>query len=164
MFAAVAITLQPVRDEDTAFLRALYASTRTDLAAMGLAPAQLEGVLQMQFQAQHANYAAAYPGARHEVILEDGKPVGRIYVWRSGQEVRLVDIALLPAARGRGIGTELLRDLIAQSEGERLPVRLQVVVTNPARRLYLRLGFRRTGGDGVYDEMEWSSQPRPQEP
>ena len=158
----MAITLQPTGDDDEAFLRSLYASTRQDeVAAWGWPPAQVEAFLQMQFLAQRTGYAAAYPGARHELILEDGHPIGRLYVWRKGDELRLVDISLLPGARGRGIGTALMRRLMAEAaaHGERLC--LQVATTNRARQLYLRLGLRRTGGDAVYDEMEWFAIPPP---
>ena len=154
----MAITLRPVREDDDAFLRALYATTRDDVAAWGWPQAQVESFLQMQFRAQSMSYAAAYPDAQRDVIVEDGQPIGRLYVWRRGDEVRLVDISLLPAARGRGIGKQLLEQLISDTAARKARLRLQVTTVNPARRLYLRLGFRRTGGDGVYDEMEWSPQ------
>jgi ribosomal protein S18 acetylase RimI-like enzyme len=156
----LAITLHPVGDDDEAFLRSLYASTRQEeIAAWGWPAAQGEAFLQMQFRAQHAGYVAAYPGAQHDLILEDGQPVGRLYVWRKGDELRLVDISLLPATRGRGIGTALIRQLVAEAAAQGKRLCLQVVTTNRARRLYLRLGFRRTGGNAVYDEMEWRAIP-----
>jgi ribosomal protein S18 acetylase RimI-like enzyme len=156
----LAITLQPAGDCDEAFLRALYASTRQDeTAAWGWTPAQVDAFLALQFLAQRTNYATAYPGAKHELILEDGHPIGRLYVWRKGDELRLVDISVLPAARGRGIGTSLIRRLMAEATPRRERLCLQVATTNRARQLYLRLGFRRTGGDAVYDEMEWCATP-----
>jgi ribosomal protein S18 acetylase RimI-like enzyme len=155
--------LQPAGDDDEAFLRTLYASTRQDeIRAWGWTPAQAQPFLQMQFFAQRTSFAAAYPGAKHELILEDGQPLGRLLVWRHAGEVRLVDISLLPAARGRGIGTALLRRLIAEAEADEKRLCLQVLTTNRARQLYLRLGFRRTGGDAVYDEMEWFAAPAPE--
>lgn len=159
------ITLRPVCDQDEEFLRALYASTRREeVAAWGWPAAQVEAFLAMQFGAQRGSYAAAYPNARHDVIVKDDERVGRFYVWRGKSEWRVVDISLLPTARGQGIGSMLLRRLMDEAAGERLPVRLQVVPTNPARRLYLRLGFRFTRGDGMYDEMEWSADAPPREP
>ena len=154
-----AVTLRPATPADEPFLRALYASTREqEVAAWGWSPAQREAFLSLQFTAQQAGYANAYPEAEHHLILADAEPVGRIMVWRGPSHWQLVDISLVPAARGRGIGSELLARLQreAQSAGKRL--RLQVSVANPAaRRLYERAGFRRVGGDSVYDDMEWSA-------
>ena len=62
-----------------------------------------------------------------------------------------------PGLRGRGIGTGLLKDLLAEAAEKGRPVRLKVVLTNPARRLYERQGFIGLGNDGVYEQMEWRS-------
>ena len=156
---AMAIALQAVSEADEPFLLELYASTRREeMAAWNWPPAQVAAFLQMQYRAQRLSYADAYPGAEHSLVLEDGRPIGRLLVWRGPAEVRLVDISLLPAARGRGLGSRLLRQLMQEAAAARLPLRLQVLTTNPARRLYLRLGFRRTGGDPVYDAMEWTPE------
>ena len=63
----------------------------------------------MQFDAQHAHYQEHYAGAAFDVILVDGQPAGRLYVAREADEIRIVDIALLPEFCNRGIGTTLLR-------------------------------------------------------
>jgi GNAT superfamily N-acetyltransferase len=70
-------------------------------------------------------------------------------------EIRLVDLALLPACRGHGIGTGLLQSLLAKARRAGMPVRLHIFKMNRAARLYEHLGFFRTGGDGIYDHMEW---------
>jgi ribosomal protein S18 acetylase RimI-like enzyme len=108
----------------------------------------------MQFNAQKRWYDMAYAGADHQLILVDEKPAGRILVFRDKDSNRLVDIALLSEYRSRGVGTQLLRDLIAKCESEHLPLRLQVTKVNPARHLYERLGFITIGEDGMYYEME----------
>ncbi len=122
---------------------------------MDLDVAEKESVLRMQFEAQRAAYAAARPNARFETIEQRGRPIGRLVVDRRGDEIHLVDIALLPAARGRGIGGALIRRLCEQ--GGR-PVRLRVERTNPALRLYRRLGFVEVGDDNVYALMEWAPE------
>ena len=66
----------------------------------------------------------------------------------------LVDIALLAEHRKLGIGARLLRELIEQSESAGIPIRLQVLKTNPAQHLYERLGFVMTGEDELYLQME----------
>jgi ribosomal protein S18 acetylase RimI-like enzyme len=148
-------TLRPFSPEHQEFLFRLYADTRRDeIAGFGWPAAQQEIFLRMQFRAQQSWYGTAYSGADHQLIVVDGEPVGRIMVFRESGANRLVDIALLSAYRSRGIGTQLLRDLIDQSARDGLAVRLQVLKTNRAKRVYERLGFIETGGDGIYVEME----------
>lgn len=149
------IELRPFSSDNQDFLYQLYASTRLEeIAQFGWNAAQQEAFLRMQFNAQQQWYEMAYPGADHQIILVDGKPVGRILVFREAGAYRLVDIALLPEYRSRGMGTQLLRDLITKSQNERVPLRLQVLKTNRARQLYQRLGFQEIGDDGMYSQME----------
>ena len=84
------------------------------------------------------------------MILADGEPAGRLYVARWEDEVRIVDIALLPEFRGRGLGSELLRDLMAEADAVGKPLSIHVEMNNPARPWYERLGFRSEGEFGVY--------------
>lgn len=148
-------SLRPFTRDDQSFLFQLYVSTRQDeLLAFGWTTAQQEAFLRMQFNAQQQWYEMAYPGADHQIILVDGQPVGRILVFRESGAYRLVDIALLSEHRSRGMGTELLHQLIAKSQNQGLPLRLQVLKTNRARQLYQRLGFQESGDDGMYYQME----------
>jgi GNAT superfamily N-acetyltransferase len=114
----------------------------------------------MQFDAQHSHYTKAFPGAEFLVIQRDDTPIGRLYVWRSAKEILVLDIALLPEARGTGIGTRLLGDLIAEGERSNLPIAIHVEKWNPARRLYDRLGFQEAGDEGVYLFMKRYPAPR----
>lgn len=149
------IALRAFSPEDGEFLFHLYASTRQhEIAAFGWPPAQQEMFLRMQFNAQKNWYDMAYSGAGHQIIMIDDKPAGRIMVFRDKDSIRLVDIALLTEHRNRGIGKQLLQELISKSENEHLPLRLQVTRNNPARHLYERLGFVITGEDQMYYEME----------
>ena len=137
--AAFGISYRHETVDDLPFVATLYASTRaTEIAATGWPAAMQAAFLEQQHRAQHAHYRAVYPDGEFLLIEQDGAAVGRLYL--AGQEAALliVDIALLPAARGTGLGTAILSDLLA---GETRPVQLQVERTNPARRLYERLGF-----------------------
>ena len=151
------LAFRPIRPEDHDFLRRLYASTREEeLATVADWTAeQKEAFLRQQFEAQHVHYQKYYPEASFDLILEDGEPVGRLYVSRWELEIRLVDISLVPAARGRGLGTALLRDLLAEGEREGKAVSIHVERFNPALRLYRRLGFREIEEKGPYFLMEW---------
>lgn len=133
----------------------MYASTRQEeLAQTGWSEEQKASFLRQQFEAQSRYYREHYAGAEFSVILSDGRPAGRLYVARWPGEIRIVDIALLPERRNRGIGTKLLEDLIAESEASGKPLSIHVERFNPALRLYERLGFREVADKGVYFLME----------
>jgi len=149
------ISLRPFRPDDQEFLYQLYAGTRLhEIAGFGWPAAQQEMFLRMQFNAQYRSYEAAYGRAEHQIVEQDGNPVGRIMVLWEKDFALLVDIALLAEHRGRTIGGELLRELIQKCARKRVPLRLQVLKTNPALRLYQRLGFAAPGEDQMYIRME----------
>ncbi len=152
---SAAITFRPVRPEDEAFLRRVYASTRAaEMALVDWGEAQKEAFLRMQFDAQRRYYQEHYASARFDVILRDGQPVGRLYVDRLEREINIIDIALLPEHRNAGIGGAILHDLMVEADAAGKPIRIYVERFNPALRLYQRLGFQIRGDTGVYYRME----------
>lgn len=116
---------------------------------------QREAFLKMQFEAQHEYYQIHYADADFQVILLDDEPIGRLYVARWKDEIRLVDISLLPEHRRAGIGTLLLKQLFDEARTAGKPVRIHVEKFNPALRLYERLGFSPIADRGVYLFLEW---------
>lgn len=120
---------------------------------------QIAAFLRMQFQAQSRFYVENYPGAEFQLILLDGQPVGRLYVHRRQDEIRIIDITILPEHRGQGIGSSLLNQILAEAANEHLPVTIHVERFNPAMRLYERLGFCFAEERGVYFLMKWSPVP-----
>lgn len=153
--AALGVTARPMTDADLPFIARLYATTRAEeLAATGWPEAMQGAFLDQQHQAQHRHYRAVYPAADWLVLERGGAPVGRLYLDANPGTIRIVDISLLPEARGRGLGGAVLRDLadLARASGRGLA--LSVFRGNPARRLYDRLGFRAVPGlDSAYQEM-----------
>lgn len=148
-------TLRPARPEDREHLLAVYASTRAEeLSPVPWTEEQKAAFVKMQFDAQDAHYRAHYGGATYEVIEVDGVPAGRLYLHRKPKEIRLMDIALLPSFRGAGIGTRLLAELITEAKGRGVPLTIHVEISNPARRLYERLGFAPVEEHGVHLLME----------
>jgi ribosomal protein S18 acetylase RimI-like enzyme len=147
------ISLRPATDSDEAFLEQLFVSARPELLLINLPEIQKAALIRMQFNAQHEQYAAAYPRAEHRIILQRETQVGRMMTNHSEREIVLIDIALLPETRGAGIGSSLLQELLAAAKRAGKKVRLQVLKTNPAFRLYERLGFRITGDESMYWEM-----------
>jgi len=156
-----AVRLRPATLEDEPFLRQLFATTRADeLAAMAWDENQKEAFIAMQFNAQKQQYAMSYPQAEHSIILLNDIPIGRQMIERGESEFTLVDIALLPAQRSAGIGTHLIEGLLAEATSAGKSVTLNVWHSNPAKKLYQRMGFSALNDDGsVYCEMRWNPGP-----
>jgi GNAT superfamily N-acetyltransferase len=150
------ISLRPVDPVDEEFLYRVYGSTRElELAQLDWSRAQKDAFVRMQFDAQRRYYAEHYAGASFDVIVLDGQPVGRLYVARWPEEIRIVDIALLPEHCGQGIGTTLLNDVLAEGAATGKPVTIHVERFNPALRLYRRMGFTAAEDRGVYLLLRW---------
>ena len=112
--------------------------------------------IQMQFDAQDHFFRSAYPGAYYQVIFMDEQPVGRLYTHERENEIRLMDISILPEFRNQGIGSLLVKRIIEKARKQDLPVTLYVERHNPAQRFYERLGFRFMEDKGMYVYMKWS--------
>ncbi|MBN9518952.1 GNAT family N-acetyltransferase [bacterium] len=150
------VALRPAGPDDAEFLYRVYASTRyEELAPAGWPPEQVEAFLRMQFRAQSKHYREYFPDASFDVVVCGAAAAGRLYVDRRADEIRIVDIALLPEFRRAGVGTCLLTGLLSEAAAAGVPVRINVEANNPAQGLYRRLGFERTGTTGVYDLMQW---------
>src|SRR5260221_2911406 len=147
-------TLRPATPDDESLQLALYASTREDLVLLDWDENQKRALIEMQYQAQQSRYRQGYPEAANSIILIDDRPVGRMIVDRNERAIALVDIAILPAHRQNGIGTSLVRGLVDEGTASGRPVKLHVLKSNPAHKLYLRLGFSVVGEDGSYLEMK----------
>lgn len=131
--------LRDVTAADEPFLRGLYAEAHgAELA--GLPPELRESLLDLQFRARVASYAA-YRTLSTSIVLLGEEPVGHLVVGMAGGSRHLVDIALVHGHRGSGIGTALLRFLTREADRDRLPITLNVAHGSPARHLYERLGF-----------------------
>ena len=69
-------------------------------------------------------------------------PIGRLWVVRDETAIHLLDVTLLPAYHGRGIGTHLLQCLLAEAAERHRHFRLMVLKANvQALRFYQRLGL-----------------------
>ena len=154
--AAFGVTYRNLREDDLPFIAALYASTRTEeLAVTGWPDEVKSAFLEQQHRAQHHHYQTHYPGAEWLIVERDGAAVGRLYLQQHEGDIRLIDIALLPACRRAGIGGAMIGDLLEWASGLGKSISLHVEPNNPVRPFYLRLGFesrglkRRLRGDGV---------------
>jgi ribosomal protein S18 acetylase RimI-like enzyme len=146
--------LRPATAADAAFLHAVYENGRTDeLAAVPWTPEQKANFLRSQSEAQLLYYREQYPTAVFWVVSVDGTDVGRIFTDERAEDLRLMDMGLLPEYRNQGIGTQLLEGVIARGRELGLPVVLHVESFNPAKALYERFGFIDDGEVGAYRRM-----------
>ncbi|MGH6635060.1 MAG: GNAT family N-acetyltransferase [Gammaproteobacteria bacterium] len=154
----MALAFRPIGPDDQAFLLEVYVSTRREeLALVDWDEDKKARFLQMQFAAQHRYYQDYYTDTDFLIILMDELPVGRLYLARWPGEIRIVDLALLSTHRNVGIGTRILRDMLAEATLAGKPVRIHVEKLNLALRLYERLGFTRIADKGVYWLLEWNA-------
>jgi ribosomal protein S18 acetylase RimI-like enzyme len=150
------VSLRPEQPGDEGFLFDVYAGTREEeLALTNWDEPARRAFLNQQFNAMRQGYRSMFPSGEFSIIELDGKAAGRMVIDRGATEIRVVDLALLPAHRNRGIGTFLMRQVCADAADAGKPVRLCVLKNNRAFRWYERLGFAKTGELGVYDELEW---------
>jgi len=152
-----AIQLRPVKPDDEQFLLELYSSTRSaEVAAFGWGSAEIDVFLKMQFQTRRRAYQLQFPNADHSIIEYVGIPACSLIVDRSETRISLTDIAVLQEFRGRGIASEIIRQLQNEAMASDRPVILQVDKTNaPALRLYNGLGFVITADLQLAYEMQW---------
>ena len=150
------VALRAVQPEDEEFLLGVYASSRADeMALVDWDEAQKQAFLRSQFEAQTAQYHARFPDAEYSIILYQGSPVGRFWIGRTPEQIRLLDIEVLPEFRNQGIGAVLLKSLLAESEATGTPLRHMVFKMNTdALRFYARFGFAPIEDVGAYIHME----------
>lgn len=152
--------LRRVKDDDWEFLYSVYADTRQEeLQPVPWSPEEKDAFLRFQFDAQRKYYAEVFSEADYYVIEKAGERIGRLYIDRREDEIRLIDIALLGSSRGQGLGGEIMADVLAEGQKRGLLVRIHVEHNNPAMRLYRRLGFKKIEEQGVYWLMEWMPKP-----
>lgn len=150
------VVLRAVGPEDEEFLFGVYARSRAgEMALVSWDDAQKHAFLRQQFEAQREQYFERFPDAEYSVILYRDHPVGRIWIGRSPEEIRLLDIAILPEFQNQGIGAVLVGALMEEARGANLPLRHMVFKLNTdAIRFYERLGFTLLDDAGAYFHME----------
>ncbi len=159
------VAARRIGDDDLGFLGRLYAATRAEeLASTGWSGEAQQQFLNQQFQFQHRYYQAHYANADFLLLQQEGEPVGRLYWQARGTQATLIDISLLPAQRGRGLGSALLQVLTARADSLLQAIDLHVEPANPAHRVYERFGFAIIATNGVYLKMRrLPGQGTPQE-
>jgi ribosomal protein S18 acetylase RimI-like enzyme len=163
VLALQGFALRPESEADVPFLRSLYILTRWEELAIvpNWTDEQKIAFLESQFVAQRQHYLAYFAKAAFDVIEDNGIPAGRLYLDRQDKTLLIIDIALLPDWRNRGIGTALIEAVFAEARLCGKEVSISVEKFNPAQRLYRRLGFREYAEDNVYWFMYWQPETKP---
>ena len=150
---------RPISDDDELlFAGRVYASVRKDyLADLPWNDVQKAAFLLLQFRAQHSWYRQEYPEADWLLISRGEEDIGRLYLDRGEEELRIIDIALMPAHRRKGAGEAILRDLMDEAAACGSVLSAEVDKTSPAMRLFRRLGFTIEADRGDCDLLRWAS-------
>jgi ribosomal protein S18 acetylase RimI-like enzyme len=151
MTTALAFALRAALPADAEFEHFLYASTRDDLRPLG--PEVFDGLVGMQFRTQSMTIRLEHPQAERKIVVVETEPVGRLIVDESNPHIEVIDLALLPQYRGHGIGSSVLRGVLAHADRVGRAVRLHAEKQNRAVRLFERLGFSISGDVGMYVAM-----------
>jgi ribosomal protein S18 acetylase RimI-like enzyme len=150
------VTLRPALPSDEGFLRDLIVDTVAgELGASAWPEPMRSHLLGVQYTARRHSSRVDFPEATSQVIQANGGDAGWVLVNAMRHETRLIEIMVAPELRGKGIGTAVIRELLANAFQAGKPMRLSVNVTNSgAIQLYERLGFRRIDGNEVQHIME----------
>ena len=149
--------LRPETAGDQSFLFTLFRShALTELAAMPVDDATRDALVRMQFQAQTAGYRGQFPDARFDVVEQEGSPIGRLIVDEGEAFGCIVDFALIPDHRGRGIGAAILSGILDRFAPVGRPMRCKVLSHNEASiRMCRRVGFQQIDEQPPFLQLEW---------
>lgn len=150
-----AIHLRPEKSSDETFLRSLFATTRVDVTFSGLPPDQKQLFLKMQFDAQRLHYRTKYKDTEFLIIEQYGRRIGRLYLCRMPDQIRVMDITLIPEHRNQGIGSGLIRSVQDEARTKGLPVTLHAEKVDQTADYYRHLGFEVAAELEMHYFMKW---------
>lgn len=157
------LSLRTITSNDNESLCNIYSSTRTEELALitSWTSKEKEAFLRSQFNAQHTYYQNNYRNANFWVIEYGFQIIGRLYLqtYYDANSIRIIDIALLPEWRNKGIGKQILLDIMKLAEDLHRSITIHVESFNRAMTLYKKLGFVSVSQtNGVYHLLEWKGQ------
>jgi len=154
--SAAGLSMRPSRPTDGPFLQSLYRSARPELQWIDADPEVVEQVVAQQFQVQERGIGDHFPDAMHYVVEKLDTPIGVLSADFGPNEIRVLYLAFIPAARGKGFGRSVLQGVQKAAEQVRCPVATVVWASNPqARQHYLALGFRVEESSPGADRLVW---------
>ncbi|WP_397457695.1 GNAT family N-acetyltransferase [Pseudomonas asplenii] len=140
--SADGLSMRPSRPADGPFLQSLYQSARPELQWIDADPEVIEQVVAQQLEVQNQGIGEHFPNAMHYVVEKLDTPIGVLSADFGPNEIRVLYLAFVPAARGKGFGRSVLQGVQRAAQQVRCPVTTVVWASNPqARQHYLALGF-----------------------
>jgi ribosomal protein S18 acetylase RimI-like enzyme len=150
------LRVRPATASDQLFLAQLFESTRQDLHLIDQSAEATAELMDLQFRAQTQGYGQQFPNAMYFVIEKHHEAIGKVTLDFGSNEIRLVDIALLPKARGQGFAASVVQSLQLAASKVGTPMTLTVLSQNlPAKQLYARLGFQPADLSPPYEQWIW---------
>jgi ribosomal protein S18 acetylase RimI-like enzyme len=113
------------------------------LRALALVPHELAAGIARSSAQQLDRVLAHFESA--EVLELKRCPIGVVKVIREPTQWKLLQLQLLPDHQRNGIGTQVVQSVLREAKLAHVPVVLTVLKSNPASRLYERLGFKVVG-------------------
>ncbi|MFD0588764.1 GNAT family N-acetyltransferase [Paenibacillus sp. GCM10027627] len=152
--------LQSASAHDEPFLYSLFATVkRESMIGLTLEPEQLDMLLQMQWKARSHSYALQYPESASNVIYSsEAIPAGGCITELTTERLSIVDLAIFPEHRNGGIGAFVIKHMQDTAARHCVSVLLSVDRSNPALRLYERMGFYITGSNDFQYSMRWDPE------
>ncbi|MBS1188766.1 MAG: acetyltransferase [Rhodocyclaceae bacterium] len=149
-------SLRPMNPSDKAFIESLYRTTRDDLRMLDVEDDFIEEFIDLQQRAQTQGYGDMFPNAMYFIAEYHNERIGRVVLDFGPNEIRVVDIALIPIARGKGYGGQVLQAVQMAAGKVMAPVVLTVRFDHlRAKQLYARLGFVVEEPQIPYERMVW---------
>ena len=158
------IAFRVIHDADRDFLFSLFAAAREwEFEHTVWKDEEKAAFLKRQFDIRTQAYQMTYLRAVHRIITLDDKDIGQLILDRPDDHMLIIDFVIAPEFQGKGIGSDILKTLINEVHGGKVPIRLHVEKNNPALKLYLRHGFKVTGEEGHHHKLTWTPDLRPVE-
>jgi GNAT superfamily N-acetyltransferase len=145
------ITFRPATAQDFGYCAALYFTGMDDVIRQ----------LDLDIDLQTASFRERWDAAEVRIITHEGADIGWLQAATEADALFLKQLFVDTPSRGRGIGTEAMHRLLDEAATAGRAMTLGVVKSNPAKRLYERLGFRVTHEDDRKSYMRRDGIPRP---
>ncbi|WP_448091511.1 GNAT family N-acetyltransferase [Pseudomonas lini] len=157
--AADGLVVRPSRTSDGPFLHSLYQAARPDLQWIDGEQEVVEQVVAQQFKVQEQGLGENFPNAMHYVIEKLDTAIGALTTDFGPNEIRVLYLAFIPQARGKGYGRTVLQGVQKAAQQVRCPVATVVWANNPhARQHYLALGFQVEERNPAAERLVWYPQ------
>lgn len=135
--------IRPSTPADKPFIEQLHRESREDLQLIDGDKDYVESILEMQLRAQTLGYGEQFPNAMYFIIEKHHEKIGKASIDFGHNEVHLIDIAFLKAARGHGFGKAIIQSFQQCAAQSGTPMSLAVLESNvAAKNLYISLGFQ----------------------